>query len=70
VEIIADEAIHKIEGQTLWDQARGVLIAGMASGDPAGGIVKAIELVGAPLIQHFPPSGMHPNVTADGIREL
>lgn len=70
VEILADEAIHKIEGQALWDEARGVLIAGMGSADPAAGIVKAIELVGTPLIQHFPATAAHPNVTADGIREL
>lgn len=70
VEIIADEAIHAIKGQKLWDEARGVLIAGMASADPAAGIVRAIELVGAPLIQHFPATTAHPNVTADGIREL
>jgi putative membrane protein len=70
VEIIADEAIHKIEGQPLWDRARSALVAGMASADPAAGIVKAIELVGAPLIQNFPATAAHPNVTADGIREL
>jgi putative membrane protein len=70
VEIIADEAIHKIEGQALWDAARSAIIADMNGNDPAKGIVRAIEMVGAPLIQHFPPSGMHPNVTADGIRQL
>jgi len=42
----------------------------MGSADPAGGIVKAIGIVGAPLIQHFPATAAHPNVTADGIREL
>lgn len=70
VEILADEAIHKIEGQALWDQARAAITAGMGGPDPATGIVRAIELVGAPLMVHFPPSGMHPNVTADGVREL
>jgi putative membrane protein len=70
VEILADEAIHKIEGQALWDEASRVIIAAMNSADPAGGIVRAIELVGAPLCVHFPPSGAHPNVTADGVREL
>jgi putative membrane protein len=70
VEILADEAIHAIEGQKLWDEARGILIAGMAGPDPATGIVRAIELIGAPLIQHFPATMAHPNVTADGIREL
>ena len=70
VEIMADEPIHKIEGQALWDQARAAIIGGMNGPDPASGIVKAIEIVGAPLIQHFPATAAHPNVTADGIREL
>jgi putative membrane protein len=70
VEILADEPIHKIEGQKLWDEARAAIIAGMSGPDPAAGIVQAIEIVGAPLIQHFPATAAHPNVTADGIREL
>jgi putative membrane protein len=68
VEIVAGEAIHKIEGQALWDEARAAVIGGMGGGDPAAGIVKAIQIVGAPLAKHFPPT--LPNVTADGVGEL
>jgi putative membrane protein len=70
VEILADEPIHRIEGQPLWDRASAAIITAMNGPDPAGGIVRAIEIVGGPLCEHFPPSGMHPNVTADGVREL
>ncbi|HEY1706696.1 MAG TPA: hypothetical protein VGG10_00415 [Rhizomicrobium sp.] len=68
VEIIASEAIHKIEGQKLWDEARTAVIGGMGSDDPAAGIVRAIQIVGAPLAKHFPPT--LPNVTADGVGEI
>jgi putative membrane protein len=70
VEVLADAPIHAIAGDALWSEASDIVVAGMTGPDPAGAIVTAIERVGAPLIAHFPPSGRHPDVTADGVRQL
>jgi uncharacterized membrane protein len=41
-------------GERAWNEASAAIAAAMRRGDPASGIVRAIEIAGAPLIEHFP----------------
>jgi putative membrane protein len=70
VEIIADETIHAVTGAGVWEQARDVIVAGMNSADPAGSLVRAVEIVGAPLVQHFPATASHPDINANGVGRI
>ncbi len=69
VELVADAAIHKEVGDTAWNAAVAALVAGVKAADPASGFVRAIEICGAALAEHFPPAGAHaPH--GDGVVEL
>lgn len=70
VEILADDAIHKAVGDTVWNAAVKAVQDGMKRGDAAGGFVRAIELCGGALAEHFPASGPHANLAPDGLREI
>jgi putative membrane protein len=56
VEVLADPAIHKLAGEAVWHQARDAIVVGMRTLDPSDGLVRAIEIAGATLIEHFPES--------------
>jgi len=64
VEILADADVHKVAAETTWANASAAIASAMQRGDPASGIVDAIGIAGAPLIEHFPatrreqPEGM------------
>ncbi|MFT3699825.1 MAG: TPM domain-containing protein [Kofleriaceae bacterium] len=62
--IRGDEGIHAHAGQQLWDDAVAA-IAGAAAIDLTAGIVRAIELVGARLVERFPARGPHENELPD-----
>jgi putative membrane protein len=57
VEVLADAAVHKVAGEQPWKDASAAVIQGMKSADPTTGIVRAIEIAGAPLVEHFPAKG-------------
>ncbi len=67
VEIMADDVIHAVTGSSVWEKARDVIIAGMTGADPAELLVRAVEIVGEPLIAHFPATPEHPDINADGV---
>jgi putative membrane protein len=69
VELVADAAIHKEVGDQAWDGAVAALVKGIKSRDPASGFVRAIDICGAALAEHFPAQGPHaPH--GDGVVEL
>jgi putative membrane protein len=53
VEILAEEAVHRVAGEAVWNEASAAISTGMR-GDPTAGILRAIEIAGSPLIKHFP----------------
>jgi putative membrane protein len=55
VELVAHAAIHKAVGDGPWNAAVAAVTDGMKQGKPGDGLVKAIEICGAALAQHFPP---------------
>ena len=55
-EIVADEAIHSRVPAELWGEAMAELVAEVKAGRPGGGMVKAVERIGAVLAEHFPKS--------------
>jgi putative membrane protein len=54
VEILADDAVHKVAGDTVWREATTALTDAMRRPDPTAGIIRAVEIAGQPLIDHFP----------------
>lgn len=55
VQVLADAAIHLKCGEAPWSEAAQAIAAAMKHGaDPTGGIVQAVEIVGAALAAHFP----------------
>ncbi|MFO1015237.1 MAG: TPM domain-containing protein [Caulobacteraceae bacterium] len=70
VEVIADKAIHDLAGQAVWDQVVADVQAGMKAGDPASGIIKAVELVGVELKKHFPHEGEDVNAISNEVIEI
>jgi putative membrane protein len=69
VELVADAAIHKEVGDQAWNAAVAALVAGIKSPDPASGFVRAIEICGEALAEHFPSNGPHAS-HGDGVVEL
>lgn len=70
VEIVAAEAIHRAVGGDVWAEATAAVTAAMGAGDAGGGFVRAIEIVGAALAEHFPPDRTKRNILADAIAEV
>ena len=54
-EIVADAGINAKVQPEVWDDAIGLLIAGIKDGRAADGFIAAIERCGAVLAEHFPP---------------
>jgi putative membrane protein len=69
VEIVAAPAIHAIVGNSVWEAARDAIVAGMRS-DPTDSLCRAVDVIGAPLIQHFPATAAHPDINAHGVGEI
>jgi putative membrane protein len=65
VEIVAGEAIHKRCGEAVWKEAVKAVQDGMKSGDEGGGFVRAVEICGGALAQHFPATGASANRMPD-----
>ena len=68
--VLGDHGIHARMGND-WNQAVGVLVAGLRVGDPVKGFVDAVARCGARLAEHFPrDAGTRPptNELEDSIR--
>ena len=59
VRILADAGIHAKVGDAVWGQAVGAIGAGMKAGhDPTDSIIRAIDICGEALREHYPaPAG-------------
>jgi putative membrane protein len=57
VELVAHRAIHKAVGDKPWNEAVAAVADGMKNRRPADGFVRAIEICGAALAEHFPSEG-------------
>ena len=69
-EIVADQAIIEKVSPDIWADAMAALIEKVKAGDPAGGMVDAVEQVGAVLAEHFPKSIDNPNELPDRLIEI
>ena len=70
VEVVADRLIHERVGEEAWRRAAAAVSAGMKRGVTGGGFVHAVEVCGAELAAHFPPTGPRANAFPDELREL
>ena len=70
VAVVGDEAIHVKAGDPVWKAAVDAVLQGVKSGDPASGFVRAIEICGAVLAEHFPAEGRSHNALSDRLVEL
>jgi putative membrane protein len=70
VEIVADEDIHEKVGDAFWDAAVKAAVAKIRAGDPAGGLIAAIELCGQALAEHFPSDGRARAPETDDLSEI
>ncbi|GAA0737115.1 TPM domain-containing protein [Sphingomonas japonica] len=69
-EIVADEAIHAKVPPERWGEAMAALVDRVKAGDVAGGMVAAVEAIGAIVAEHFPKSEGDPNELPDRLIEL
>jgi putative membrane protein len=60
VAVVGDQAVSEAVGLDTWDELRNQVIAGIVSGRPAEGLVKAIAEAGEVLAQYMP--GDHDDV--------
>jgi len=65
--IVGDHGIHDHVGRAFWEALRDAMAASFAKGDPAEGLVRAIEEAGARLAAHFPRGGGDRNELTDEI---
>ncbi len=70
VEIIADKAINQACGEAIWHAGVQAVEDGMRRGDPAGGLIEAVEVCGEALARHFPSDGGGENTLVDRALEL
>jgi putative membrane protein len=69
-EVVADEGIYAKVSPEVWGDTILALIEGIKSGRAADGFVRAIEIAGAVLAEHFPPRAHNPNELPDKLIEL
>ncbi len=70
VEVIADRLISEKAGPGVWEEAVAAVREGMRGGVLGGGFVRAVEIAGAVLAEHFPPTRPRANAFSDEVREL
>jgi len=69
-EVVADEGIYAKVSPEVWGETIAALVEGLKSGRRADGFVRAIEIAGAVLADHFPPRPHNPNELPDRLVEL
>jgi uncharacterized membrane protein len=69
--VVGDRAIHERVGDGFWLEARDAAAAHFAEGDFTGGIVSAVDRIGAALAAHFPKAAGQPdtNELSDDVSE-
>ena len=70
VEVIADEGVHALAPNAVWDEVVSDLVAGLKRGAIADGFVAAIGRTGAILAAHVPPRPGDTNELPDGLTVL
>lgn len=69
-EIVADAAIAGKVSPEVWGEAMAALLQGIRAGNLAGGLVGAVERVGAVLSEHFPRAADDQNELPDRVIEV
>lgn len=69
-EVVADEGIYTKVTPEVWGETIAALVDGLKTGRRAEGFVKAIEIAGGVLAEHFPPRADNPNELPDKLIEL
>lgn len=69
-EILADAAIAGKVSPEVWGEAMAALLSGIRAGDLPGGLVGAVERVGAVLAEHFPRAADDQNELPDRVIEV
>jgi putative membrane protein len=69
VELVAHESIHRAVGEGPWNAAIAAVVGGIKAGRAGDGFITGIEICGAALAQHFPPSGPAKNQLPNNILE-
>jgi putative membrane protein len=69
-EIVADQGIHALVGETAWAEIVSRMLAKLRSGDEAGALALAIAETGALLAQHFPPAPSNPDELPNALIEM
>jgi putative membrane protein len=70
IEIVADEDIHEQVGEAYWAAAIKAATARIRAGDPAGGLITAVEMCGKALADNFPADGAARPAATDDITEV
>lgn len=70
VELLADRGIHERVGAETWQRLVATVVSEIRVGHAAGGIVSAVDAIGASLAQHFPPSPDDVNELGDALRRV
>lgn len=69
-EVLADAGIDQKVSSGVWDDVVATLTTAFASGEPAGGLISAIEKCASVLEQHFPAGAINRNELPNAIVEL
>lgn len=59
--VLADEGISKLLPKETWDDVVKTVVGGIRANKASEGISKAVEMCGAILAKHCPPTGANPN---------
>ncbi len=67
--IVGDEAVDRVAGKEFWSEVAAATEAHFRAGDFTGGLVLAIDRVGAVLARHFPRRPDDTNELPDAVIE-
>lgn len=70
VELLADRGIHQRVGAEVWQALVNDVVAAIRGGRAAGGIISAVDAIGARLAQHFPPASDDTNELPNEPRQI
>ena len=65
--VLGDEGIHRVVGQSFWDDVTAAVSDRFRKGDFTGGLVHGIAEAGRVLALHFPREDANPNELADDV---
>jgi putative membrane protein len=70
MEIVADDEIHAKVGAAPWDKAVQAALGPIKAGDPASGLIAAIQICADALAEHFPAAGAAGAPEGDDLAEV